>query len=236
MTDADDDAATSGRAGGARPAIDRVSRVAAPLLAAEFAVLYVAVPLALAFALPADWMWPMLSGATLVGLALLHLTPGFSWRELARPLPLREAALAAAFGLGVLALAALLCRALWPELLFQLAARRPGLLILILALYPLLSALPQELFFRVLFFRRYGALFPDRRVALLVNAAVFSLAHLFFWNWVAVSFTFVGGLIFAWAYRDRGGFMMALALHAVAGDALFVSGLGIFFYHGAAPQ
>jgi membrane protease YdiL (CAAX protease family) len=106
---------------------------------------------------------------------------------------------------------------------------------MILTLYPLLSALPQELVFRPLFFRRYGALFPGTAAAVACNALVFGLAHLMFWNWVALALTVAGGLIFARAYLGRGGFAMAVVLHAVCGAIIFTSGLGTFFYHGAVP-
>ena len=52
--------------------------------------------------------------------------------------------------------------------------------------YPLVSALPQELVFRVLFFRRYArhsATVAVRRL-LVLNAAVFSYAHLMYWSWI----------------------------------------------------
>ena len=38
-----------------------------------------------------------------------------------------------------------------------------------------------------------------------------------FWNWVAVALTLAGGLIFARAYLGRGGFALAVVLHAVCG-------------------
>ena len=71
------------------------------------------------------------------------------------------------------------------------------------------------------------------------ESVLFSLAHLFYWNWVAVGLTFAGGLVFAWAYLhadERGhSFGFAWALHSVAGQIIFPSGLGTFFYHGMAP-
>jgi len=51
--------------------------------------------------------------------------------------------------------------------------------------------------------------------------------------WVALVLTFAGGLIFARGYLGRGGFALALVLHAVCGWIIFTSGLGSFFYHGA---
>lgn len=205
-------------------------------LAAEFAAFYLAVPLALAFLLPPAWMWPMLGAATVAGIGLMFLTPGFRPRELFRPPTRRDGLIFAAFAIAMPLGAAALCWWLRPEMLFWLPRERPDLLLMILLLYPLVSALPQELFFRALFHVRYGALFPDRRAELLVNAAVFSLAHLFFWNWVAPALTFAGGLLFHWAFVQRRSFLLAFAMHAVAGNAIFLVGLGVYFYHGALPR
>jgi hypothetical protein len=55
-----------------------------PVLAAEFVALYVGAPLAMALAMPPDWLWPVFLGLTLVALGLLMRTPGFEWRALAR--------------------------------------------------------------------------------------------------------------------------------------------------------
>ena len=52
---------------------------------------------------------------------------------------------------------------------------------------------------------------------------------------MAVALTVAGGLIFAQAYLGRGGFALAVVLHAVCGAIVFTSGLGAFFYHGAVP-
>ena len=69
--------------------------------------------------------------------------------------------------------------------------------------------------------------------AVAASAFVFALAHLLFWNWVALALTFAGGLIFARGYLGRGSFALAVVLHAVCGWVIFTSGLGSFFYHGA---
>jgi membrane protease YdiL (CAAX protease family) len=201
---------------------------------AEFVALYVGLPLVMALALPPDWLRPVFVAVTGLALILLALTPGFSWRELSlgwwRIDWRHVAAVAAAAALAV----TLMVWWLAPHQAFSLPRRSPVLWLTILALYPLLSALPQELIFRPLFFRRYGALFGDRWPAVLVNALAFGLAHLMFWNWVAPMLTVAGGLIFAGAYLGR-GFAQAVVLHAVCGAIVFTSGLGTFFYHGAVP-
>jgi uncharacterized protein len=203
--------------------------------AVEFAGLYVGVPLLPAFVLPPDAMYPLLFAMTAIGAGLLGFTRGFSWLELVRGWRAIDWGLVALAAAATALVAALLVWWLVPHQAFLLPRRLTGLWLAILALYPLLSVLPQELIFRPLFFRRYGLLFPRRDAALLTNAALFGFAHLMFWNWPAVLMTFAGGLIFARGYLGPGGFATAVVLHAVCGGIVFTSGLGTFFYHGAVP-
>jgi uncharacterized protein len=115
----------------------------------------------------------------------------------------------------------------------RFAATNPGYLAVILIFYPIVSALPQELVFRVLWFRRYSAILPGGWPGIVLNAAVFSLAHLMYWSGIVAAMTFAGGLAFAWAYRQRGSFLMAVAMHALAGQIVFALGLGMFLYSAA---
>lgn len=202
--------------------------------AIEFLAFYVAAPLTLALALPPSALFPVLFGMTALGLVLLARTPGFEWRDLATGWGRIDWRLVGGTAALTAAATGVLVWSLVPGQALVLPRTMPTLWLTILALYPLLSALPQEIVFRPLFFRRYGHLFPGRSAAILVNAAVFALAHLMFWNWVAVALTFAGGLIFAFGYL-RAGFATAVVLHAVCGWILFTSGLGAFFYHGAVP-
>ncbi len=207
-----------------------------PGLAVEFAALYLGLPLAMALVMPPAWLWPVFLGVTLLALGLLARTPGFRWAELGRGWRRLDARAIGLVAAATALVAGLLVWRLLPGRALELPRRAPGLWLLILALYPLLSALPQELVFRVLFFRRYGALFPGRRTALAANGVAFGLAHLMFWNPVAPALALAGGLIFARAYLGRGGFALAAVLHAVAGGILFTSGLGVYFYHGAVAR
>lgn len=198
-------------------------------LAVEFAVLYVGAPLAMALFMPGRYLFPALAVFSLIGLLLLWRTGGFGFRSLVRGwrrMPWLEAlALAAATvmaGVAILSLS-------YPERLFTML--RSGMLPLIWVLYPILSALPQELIFRPLFFHRYGALLPSGQAAIAINAAVFSFAHLMYWSAIVAAMTFVGGWIFARAYL-RHGFPAAWMLHAVAGNLLFTVGMGAYFYTG----
>lgn len=199
-------------------------------LRVEFGVFFVGVPLAIALFLPPRMMFPALFAGTVVGIALLHLTPGFRWRSLLLG-PVRAGPVLALAGLTLVSCLGVAWAATGSAPL-GFAARNPGLLVMILLLYPVLSALPQEIVFRALFFRRYRAILPRGRAALVLNAGLFSLAHLMYWSGIVAVMTFVGGLAFAWAYREGRSFPMAVLMHAVAGQIIFALGLGIFFYSG----
>ena len=197
----------------------------------EFIGLFGIVPVAVALLLPPQAMLPVLFVFTALGAWLLQRTPGFAWSDLrrgwhqVRPWPvLALAAVTLTVSLGVLHITA-------PGAAFGLLRHRPLMLAAILFIYPLLSALPQEVIFRPLFFRRYGRILPGG-AALCMNAAVFSLAHLMYWSVIVAAMTFFGGLAFGWAYVRRDSFPLAVVLHSVAGCVLFTAGLGIYFYSG----
>lgn len=200
-------------------------------LCVEFALLFVAIPIAIALFLPPTMLFPALFAFSALGLILLWRTGGLHWRDVTLGWGRFDWRLFAAFA-GLTFVASVLVLYLTrPEALFSFLRRDPRFLLLIWALYPLLSALPQELIFRVLFFHRYGRLFSGPRQAVLVNAALFSLAHLMYWNWIVAIFTFFGGLAFATGYLRR-GLPWAWALHAIAGNILFAVGMGVYFYSG----
>ena len=199
---------------------------------AELAGLYIGVPLVVAVFLPPNWMFPVLFAMTGVGIWLLHVTAGFHWRDLGRGMGDINWGLVAGFT-GV---TAVICYAVinWmaPGALFRFAQTQPRLLIMIMLLYPVLSALPQEVIYRALFFRRYGALVPWVNGAIVFNAALFSLGHLMYWSVTVATMTFFGGLIFARSYAVSRNFPQTVLLHAIAGNLIFAFGLGIYFYSG----
>lgn len=200
-------------------------------LTAEFVAFYFLVPVLFAVFVPSSLLFPGLFAFMAVGLVLLHFTPGFSWQTLLWSRPdLRFVA-----GISVLLSLGIAVAVLWlrPDAFLGIPRHNPRLMAVIALFYPLLSALPQELVFRVLYFRRYDPVLPKSTIGMWLNAGVFSLAHLMYWNWVAVGVTFVGGLAFAFAYKRRGGFASAVLLHAVAGLMLFALGLDAWFYSGA---
>jgi len=198
----------------------------------EFAGLFVIAPVIVAVFLPARWMFPVLFAVTAVGLLLLMATPGFQMRRLFHGAGRISWAYVSVVALvtGVAASAVVLRDAPHAHLLIQ---RNPELMLMIAGFYPWLSALPQELVFRVLYFQRFEAVLPRHAgLAVPLNASVFALAHLMYWSWIVAAMTFAGGLLFAFSYRVRRNFPEAFVLHAVSGLVVFAMGLGVVFYSG----
>lgn len=201
---------------------------------AEFLLIFAVLPLVMAFAMAPNIMWTALAGVTIATLVLLLFTPGFRWRSLLRGGLIADWRVTLLFVMATSVIAFGLVLWLVPGRLLSLPLYATDLWVRIMVLYPFLSALPQELVYRALFFERYGHLFPNVHLAIAVNALCFGLAHLFFMNWPALILTTLGGFIFAWAYVRKRSFGFACLLHALGGQIIFTSGLGIYFYHGAA--
>jgi hypothetical protein len=202
-------------------------------LRVEFVLYYVAAPLVMAVFLPPNWLFPVLGVVTLIGLVLLGVTPGFRWRELLAGSGRMSWALILGVAAGTAVLGYLILGWTRPEARFALLQANPQLMMAIALFYPFLSALPQEIVFRPLFFRRFEAILPRRaEAAIVLNAAVFSFAHLMYWSWVVAGMTFAGGLVFAHSHRMRGNFPEAVVAHSLAGIVLFAVGMGAFFYSG----
>ncbi len=203
---------------------------------AEFLVLFAGVPVAMAVFFGQYPLFPVILSLAVLALVLLAVTPGFSPRELLRGPVIGQWRLIAAFTLAGAALSFGLVLVLVPERLFELPRHRFELWLLILLAYPLLSAAPQELIYRVLFFRRYGALFPSDKLALAANTVAFGFAHLFYMNTLAIGLSALAGLIFGAVYLRFGSVLLTSVLHGLAGQLVFTSGLGVFFFHGAVGQ
>lgn len=205
---------------------------------AEFAVLFVMAPLGLALFAERSWhLFSTFMVCLAIGVVLLSLTPGFRWRSLLEGSLRPHWGATLLFTLGSAALIAALVLWLAPWRLLSLPLQRPELMLGIALIYPLVSALPQEILFRSLFFERYGGLFGaglnGRRLAIAVNAVVFGFAHAFYANWVAVGITTLASVFFAHAYLDRGSFGLAFLWHAIGGNLVFAIGLGGFLFTGA---
>jgi membrane protease YdiL (CAAX protease family) len=120
-----------------------------------------------------------------------------------------------------------------PDRFLAFPVEQPIRWLLVMALYPLLAAAPQEVIFRAFFFHRYGPLFPAPAILIWVNGLSFGLAHLLYGNWVAVALTTLGGLLFAHRYWRTGSLLVVSIEHGLWGDFLFTVGAGGYLYSGS---
>lgn len=67
----------------------------------------------------------------------------------------------------------------------------------------------------------------------IMSAIVFAYAHMLFINPIAPTFSFVAGLLFAVTYLKTKSLALVTVEHALYGNAIFVIGLGYYFYSGA---
>jgi hypothetical protein len=115
--------------------------------------------------------------------------------------------------------------------LFSFPLERPGMWLLVMLLYPLLSVWPQEIIYRSFFLKRYAPLFGERTA--IVSACAFGYAHLIFYNWIAIVFCICGGWLFADTYQRHRSLALCCLEHALYGCLIFTLGLGWYFYGAA---
>ena len=112
------------------------------------------------------------------------------------------------------------------ESLFNVVLKKPLMWILILFFYSVFSVYPQELLYRTFFFQRYKNLFKNETLFILVNAILFSVAHLLFKNELVLFLTFIGGILFAITYKKTKSTLLVSIEHAIYGCWLFTVGMG----------
>jgi hypothetical protein len=200
----------------------------------ELTALFGLVPVAL-------WLsWVPLGPTLLVALAAilvaLSLDRGFRWGELFSfrlHRPRRRDLLVILVRFGIAAAALTTATALFlPDLFLAFPRTRPGLFALVCVFYPLVSVLPQELVYRVFFFRRYGPILGSAVPAGLFNALAFGWGHVFFDHWISVALSAAGGWLFCRTWQRTGSIWLVWLEHALYGVLIFTIGLGWFFYHG----
>ncbi|WP_339757077.1 CPBP family intramembrane glutamic endopeptidase [uncultured Winogradskyella sp.] len=112
------------------------------------------------------------------------------------------------------------------ENLFVMPLQKTLVWVIILFVYSFFSVYPQELIYRTFFFQRYQYLFKNDSLFILVNALLFSLAHLFFRNALVIILTFIGGILFALTFKKTKSTLLVSIEHAIYGCWLFTVGMG----------
>ena len=128
--------------------------------------------------------------------------------------------------IGIVVITALYILVFQPESLFNPIVKDYRVWLLFCCVYTFLSVYPQELIYRTFFFQRYQSLFKNENLFILVNAALFSLAHLFFKNTLVMVLTFVGGILFALTFTKTKSTLLVSIEHALYGCWLFSVGMG----------
>lgn len=210
-----------------------------PFLIAEFFVICVLLPTLIIVNVWAPYMFAFLWGVALYAFFALHEKHPDTYGDLWRWREVNLKNLGPILLRWLIACAALILFTMWydPERLFALPRENPQILPGIMLFYPVLSALPQELIFCSFFFARYATLFGNGRLMVFMSALVFAYAHMLYINPVAPTVSFIGGLIFALTYRKTKSLALVTIEHGLYGNALFLIGLGWYFYSGgvAAP-
>ncbi len=123
-----------------------------------------------------------------------------------------------------------------PDAMFRFPIERPGIWLMVMALYPLFSVIPQTIIYRAFFFHRYEMLFGTSATMVIAAGVAFGLGHIIFKNPIALVLTLGGGLLFAWRYQTTKSLLVCAIEHAIYGQLLFTLGYGLFLYHGAADD
>ncbi len=131
---------------------------------------------------------------------------------------------------GVAVALLLLVWLLNPDIFLGFPRSSPNTWVLVMLLYPFLSALPQELLYRSFFFRRYRMIFGPGAGLAAASALSFSFLHVIYDNPWALALSLVGGILFARTYRRNGSLLLVAAEHALYGCLVFTIGMGTYFY------
>ena len=94
------------------------------------------------------------------------------------------------------------------------------------AFYSVFSVYPQEFLYRSFFFARYGKLIKSEVWFIVINALLFSLAHVGFKNILVLALTLIGGVVFAITYYKSKSLLFTSVEHAIYGSWLFTLGAG----------
>lgn len=112
------------------------------------------------------------------------------------------------------------------EALFNVMLNKPFLWLKFNAIYVLVSVIPQEFIYRTFFTKRYQKLINNEFFFILLNAALFSLAHIWFRSWVVLGFTFIGGILFIKTYLKTKSVWLVIIEHSLYGVWLYTVGYG----------
>jgi len=197
----------------------------------EFLVLFYGIPLYIF--LDKDFRHPSIVVVPLVVFVfvVLRRTTDIHWKELIRWNISRELIWKnLAISLGTLTVMLGYVVFFRPEYLFDLPRNHPMIFLGLSLFYPVFSAYGQEVLYRTFMFRRYGDLFGNGWLMVIVSGISFSYMHIVYYNPVAMVITLIGGLYFARIYQQTESVLFSAVMHGIMGLIVFSVGLGRYFW------
>ena len=116
-----------------------------------------------------------------------------------------------------------------PELLFYHLKTNFNAWVILWVIYPIFSAFPQEVIFRVFIFERYKLLLPNRNHRIILSCFTFAFLHIIFRNWQAVLISFLASLVFCFTYLKYRSVFLVTVEHSCFGLIAYTTGLGYYF-------
>ena len=116
------------------------------------------------------------------------------------------------------------------ENMLNLPKKNTRLWILMMVIYPLVSAFIQEVIYRVFIFRRYSHLFKTKSWMIFASALAFSFVHIVYYSPFSMVSTFVLGIYLAYIYEKTKSVLLTTLLHGYLGNVVFTVGLGHHFW------
>lgn len=116
-----------------------------------------------------------------------------------------------------------------PDYLFYMPVTQTSTWLIILVVYPLFSALPQEIIFRTFMFHRYKTILPNKDHRIWLSSLAFGYAHIVYDNWLAVILSCFAGYVFCKTYAQSRSTILVTIEHSLWGLWIFTLGLGVYF-------
>jgi len=204
------------------------------LLTAELLLIFFGMPLFYYLGLVTIPPIPALLGLTIVCITVLWYDNSFN---LASEFRLRiHYRMLVKIILRFLLLGSLLAVFVWlfyPERFLYMPLNNTLMWVVLMFLYPVLSAFPQEMIYRTFMFHRYKRILSTGWLLTVASVTAFAFLHIIYENWISIALTFAGGYLFTRTYADTGSIWLTAIEHSLYGCLVFTLGLGIFFYSGA---
>lgn len=116
-----------------------------------------------------------------------------------------------------------------PKILFYMPKFQFSTWLVLLLVYPLLSAFPQEIIFRTFLFHRYKTIIPRKEHRIWLSSICFGYVHIFYDNWLAVVLSTVAGYVFCKTYAHSRSTILVAIEHSLWGLWIFTLGIGEYF-------